>query len=60
MVSRKKYSDFINYDKVKAFKDFGGIRIEDDFLVTETGSRKLGNPLPTTVEEIEAVRFLGN
>ncbi len=48
-----KFTEFINYDKVEAFKDFGGIRIEDDVLVTETGYRVLGKPIPKTVAEIE-------
>ncbi len=50
-----KYTEFINYEKVETYKDFGGIRIEDDILVTETGYRVLGKPIPKTVEEIEAV-----
>jgi len=48
-----KFTDFINYDKVETYKDFGGIRIEDDVLVTETGYRVLGRPIPKTVAEIE-------
>jgi Xaa-Pro aminopeptidase len=48
-----KFTDFINYDKVETYKDFGGIRIEDDILVTETGYRVLGKPIPKTVAEIE-------
>ncbi len=47
--------DFINYDKVETYKDFGGIRIEDDILVTETGYRVLGKHIPKTIEEVEAV-----
>jgi len=48
-------SQFINYDVVATYKDFGGIRIEDDVLITETGSRILGTPLAKTVGEVEAV-----
>jgi Xaa-Pro aminopeptidase len=51
--SEKKFAEFINYDKVEEYSDFGGIRIEDDILVTETGCRVLGKPIPKTVEEIE-------
>jgi len=51
--SEKKFMDFINYDKVETYKDFGGIRIEDDVLVTSTGYRVLGKPIPKTVEEVE-------
>lgn len=49
-----KHSAFINYDKVDKFRKAGGTRIEDDVLVTETGSRVLGKPIPKTVEEVEA------
>ncbi|GAG89449.1 unnamed protein product, partial [marine sediment metagenome] len=53
--SEKKFMDFINYDKVETYKDFGGIRIEDDILVTATGYRVLGKPIPKTVEEVEGI-----
>lgn len=48
-----KFTEYINYEKTETYKDFGGIRIEDDVLVTETGCRVLGKPIPKTVEEIE-------
>lgn len=54
-----KYLDFINYDKVETYKDFGGIRIEDDVLVTETGFRVLGRPIPKTIDEVEAIMAEG-
>lgn len=51
-----KFGEFINYDMVLDYKDFGGIRIEDDILVTEDGYRVLGsNPIPKSVEEVEAL-----
>lgn len=50
-----KFTEFINYDKAETYKDFGGIRIEDDVLVTETGNRVLGKPIPKTVAEVEAM-----
>ena len=53
--SENKFMDFINYEKVESFKDFGGIRIEDDILVTDSGYRVLGKPIPKTVAEVEAV-----
>lgn len=53
--AEEKFIEFINYDKVETFKDFGGIRIEDDVLVTETGNRVLGKPIPKTVADIEAI-----
>lgn len=45
---------FINFEKVESYLDFGGIRIEDDVLITATGSRMLGKTAPKTVAEIEA------
>ncbi len=45
--------EFINYDKVDAYRDFGGVRIEDDVLITETGNRLLGKAIPKTVADVE-------
>ena len=50
----KKFADFINYDKVKEYIGFGGIRIEDDILVTKDGFKVLGKPIPKTVADVEA------
>ncbi|MBE0639172.1 MAG: aminopeptidase P family protein [Bacteroidales bacterium] len=49
-----KFREFINYSKAEEYIGFGGIRIEDDILVTETGSQLIGKRIPVTVEEIEA------
>lgn len=54
--AENKFTDFINYDKVEAIKDFTGIRVEDDFLITDNGYRMLGKPLALMVDEIEAIR----
>lgn len=48
-----KFTDFINYAEVEKYLDFGGIRLEDDILVTETGNRLIGKRIPVTVAEIE-------
>ncbi|MBN1252130.1 MAG: aminopeptidase P family protein [Bacteroidales bacterium] len=48
-----KFTDFINYSKLESYKDFGGIRIEDDLLITDNGCKVLGKPIPKTVAEIE-------
>lgn len=53
--TEKKFTEFINYDKLESYKNFGGIRIEDDLLVTADGCRVLGKPIPKTIEEIEGV-----
>ena len=51
-----KFEGIVNYDALDGFRNFGGIRIEDDVLVTETGSRFIGDKLlPLSVEELEAV-----
>lgn len=52
--AEKKFDQFINYDRVDTYRDFGGIRIEDDVLITEKGNRVLGTPIPKSVEEVEA------
>jgi len=49
----KKHMQFINYDEVEKYRAFGGVRIEDDVLITDTGSRVLGSPIPKTVKEVE-------
>jgi len=54
--AEKRFTDFINYDKVEEYKDFGGLRNEEDFLITENGARLLGKPIPKTIEEVEAQR----
>ncbi|MHA4809463.1 aminopeptidase P family protein [Flavitalea flava] len=54
----KKLDAFINYDKIEDFYSFGGIRIEDDLLITPTGSQLLGNPLVKSVQGIEELRGL--
>ncbi|MDE7451374.1 MAG: aminopeptidase P N-terminal domain-containing protein [Alistipes sp.] len=50
------YKGIVDYDALDAYRDFGGIRIEDDLLVTDTGCRIIGDrKIPITVEELEAV-----
>jgi Xaa-Pro aminopeptidase len=51
--SENKFNDFVNYDKVEKYKDFGGIRIEDDVLVTEKSYKVLGKPVPKSVADVE-------
>ena len=48
--------DFVNYAKLESYYDFGGIRLEDDVLVTETGARRLGHSrLPIAPDDVESV-----
>ena len=50
-----KFKDFVNYSKIESYMSIGGIRIEDDVLITEKGHKVLGKPIPKTVKEVEAV-----
>ena len=52
----KKYAEFLDYDKLNEYRDFGGIRIEDNFLITQDGSQLLGEPLAKEISEIEGLR----
>jgi Xaa-Pro aminopeptidase len=54
-----KFDQFIDYAKVEEYRDFGGIRIEDDILVTQDGSQVLGKSIPKTVEEVEEITATG-
>ena len=51
--SEGRFTQFLDYDKIEEYKDFGGIRIEDDILVTKQGYKVLGKPIPKTIEEVE-------
>jgi Xaa-Pro aminopeptidase len=51
-----KFKDYINYKVLETYKDFSGIRIEEDFLITNDGYRLLGKSLPKTIDEIEELR----
>jgi len=54
-MAEKKNSQYINYDMVKKYEDFGGLRVEDDVLVTENGHRVLGRKIPKTIDEVEDI-----
>jgi Xaa-Pro aminopeptidase len=48
-----KFENFINYSKLSPYLNFGGVRLEDDLLITDNGCRLLGNKrIPITVEEV--------
>jgi Xaa-Pro aminopeptidase len=53
--SENKFAEFIDYQKVEQYRDFGGIRIDDDILVTQAGRQVLGKNIPKTVEEVEEI-----
>ena len=51
--SENKFMDFVNYDKLKSYYDFSGIRIEDNVHITAQGREVLGTYIPKEVDEIE-------
>lgn len=51
-----QHTDFINFDALDAYRTFGGIRIEEDFVITSEGSQLLGEGVPKTVADLEAYR----
>lgn len=54
--AEKINTDFLNFDAIEKFKDFGGIRLEDDILITANGSRFLGDKrIPITISEVEDI-----
>ena len=54
--AKGKYTDFVNYDAVEKMKGFGGVRIEEDFVISASGSRLLGEPLAKTPDTIETLK----
>ncbi len=54
--AENKFLEFINYERVNDYKDFGGIRIEENFCTTASGAKLLGKNLPKTASGIEALR----
>ncbi len=48
----KRFTDFINYDKLETYKDFGGIRNEENFVITSGGYKLIGKPKPKTIEDV--------
>lgn len=54
--AEKRFADFINYDKLEEYRDFTGLRNEEDYLITEDGARLLGKRIPMTADEVEALR----
>lgn len=50
----RRFEEFINYGVVDTYRDFGGIRNEEDWLITDDGARRLGKRIPLTPDEVEA------
>ncbi len=52
--AKNNNSDYLNFDRVEEFKTFGGLRNEEDFLITETGYELLGKLKPKSIDDVEA------
>ena len=53
---REHYRTMVNWERVDGLLDFGGIRIEDDIQITTDGCQTLSAALPSSANEIEAIR----
>jgi Xaa-Pro aminopeptidase len=53
---REEFADCVDWSRVDSLQGFGGIRIEDDVLITDSGSEVLTAAIPKTIAEIEALR----
>ncbi len=54
--AEKMHTDFLDFDAIDKYKDFGGIRLEDDILIIPGGSRFTGEKhIPITIEEVENI-----
>jgi len=51
-----RLQEFIVYEELNKWRDFSGVRNEEDYLITADGARRLGPHKPQTIEEIEALR----
>jgi Xaa-Pro aminopeptidase len=52
---QQKFDQFIDYSKIASFIEFGGIRIEDDIVVTKDGNRVIGQPIPKSIVDVEQI-----
>lgn len=56
--AERKHRSFINYDALTDYLDFGGIRLEDNVLITTTGASVLGQPIAKSIEAVEGLRVV--
>ncbi len=55
--AESRHKDFINYPAVEGYRNFGGVRLEDNYVITESGYSKLGKHLPCSRREIEEIKL---
>jgi Xaa-Pro aminopeptidase len=53
---KKHNADFINFNKVDEYRNFGGIRNEENFVITDKGYELLGKPKPKSVKDVEGLK----
>ncbi|MCJ7580684.1 MAG: aminopeptidase P family protein [Candidatus Aminicenantes bacterium] len=54
-IAEKKHMSYINYKKVNEYRDFGGVRIEDNIVVTDKARHVLGKGIPKTINDVEQI-----
>ena len=54
--SQDHCAEFLDFDALDQWRDFGGVRNEEDYLITSDGARRLGKAKPLTLDEVEALR----
>ncbi len=54
--SRNRCAEFLDFDAMEEWRGFGGIRNEEDFVITSDGARRLGTAKPLRIDEVEALR----
>ena len=54
--SQNHCAEFLDFDALDGWRDFGGVRNEEDYLITADGARRLGPAKPMTVSEVQALR----
>ncbi len=54
--AEKHLSQYLNYSEIEKFRNFSGLRNEEDFVITEEGARQLGKALPLSIDGVESLR----
>jgi Xaa-Pro aminopeptidase len=54
--SQNRCAEFLDFDALDSWRGFGGVRNEEDYLITAYGARRLGRAKPRTIAEVETLR----